>query len=317
MKSDASIKIVLNYKNESYSIEVQKYQKLKYVKQRAYKLFYPIKTDIDIKYNNKSLTSLLDQSIGMIFNEKSFVRLIIIPHLGVGKSIKLQPNRNTTLAPLNLNNKNKTFETEKEKENINVSTSRIDKKEMIKPIMDDRNINYEKKIFNKSVEKIKKTKTVTEKNINKNNMKINKLNYYEDLKLKVNGKKKLPPIKKESDNNIMNNKDNKDNIENNNDYDIIAFNNCSECITNITSEYCRNCNKFLCLNCANENHSNESIHKLIEMDDNEKINISRYKEELNKDLFSSFNNIMNTTLDGGDNNIDIDNQKNNFEKLNF
>ena len=91
MKSDASIKIVLNYKNESYSIEVQKYQKLKYVKQRAYKLFYPIKTDIDIKYNNKSLTSLLDQSIGMIFNEKSFVRLIIIPHLGVGKSIKLQP----------------------------------------------------------------------------------------------------------------------------------------------------------------------------------------------------------------------------------
>jgi hypothetical protein len=163
------------------------------------------------------------------------------------------------------------------------------------------------------VEKIKKTKTEIENNIihnnnNKNNNnKGDKFNYYENLNLKVNGKKKLPPIKKD--------KENDNNKLNNNDYDIIAFNNCSECITNITSEYCRNCNKFLCLNCANENHSNDAIHKLIEIDNNEKINISRYKEELNKDLYSALNNFNNTTLDGNDNNIDIDNSQNNFEKL--
>ena len=285
--SNESIKVVLNYKNESYTIEVQKYKQLKVIKERAYKLFYPIKTDIDIKYNNKSLSSLLNQSIGMIFNDKSFVRLMIISIPGVSKSIKLKTNKNKhkILTPLNLNNNNKSIQNE----NITISTPKTHNKEMI--------INSSRKT------EVNKTIEITKTEMN-NNKKINKLNYYEELNLKKNGKKKLPPIKLENDNN---------NNLNKNDYDIIAFNNCSECITSITSEYCRKCNKFLCLNCANKNHSNDD-HKLFEIDENEKINISRYKEELNKYFYSSLN-YFNTNLDVEDVNMDVDKAKNNFEKL--
>lgn len=172
------MKVVLNYNNESYTIDVQKYKQLKFIKGRAYKLFYPIKTDIDIKYNNKSLSSLLDQSIGMIFNDKSFIRLMIISIPGVSKSIKLKKtnkNKHKILTPLNLNNNNKSIQNE----NITISTPKTHNKEII--------INSSRKIeVNKTIEITK-----TEMNKNKN---INKLNYYEELNLKKNGKKKLPPI---------------------------------------------------------------------------------------------------------------------------
>ena len=72
------IKVILNYNNESYSIDIQKYQKLMAIKKKVYQIFFPIKSDIDIKYDNKSMSSNLDKSIGILFNEKSFIKLDIV-----------------------------------------------------------------------------------------------------------------------------------------------------------------------------------------------------------------------------------------------
>ena len=111
-----------------------------------------------------------------------------------------------------------------------------------------------------------------------------------------NGRKKLPPIKKQKS-------------------EKIDFNNCIECIKNITSEYCRKCNKFLCLNCANKNHSKEE-HKLIEIDNNEKINIYRYKEELNKELYDSLKSFDFINIDESiDINKDIEKYRKNFNGI--
>ena len=263
MNNGDIIKFVLNYNNKSLSVDVPKYKKLKYIKEKAYKLFYPIKTDIDIKYNNKSLSSLLEQSIGMIFNNKLFIRLMIISLPGVRKSMKIKTNKSILL----------TLETERNQNQDDNDDNLIVKNNKMEIIINNSNKlkpNIIKK--NKSLEKFK---TENNNNLNKNNINHNnkKLNNIKDLHLKKNGKKKLPPIKTEN---------------NKNKIDIIAYNNCSECIKNITSEYCRKCNKFLCLSCSNENHSKED-HKLIEIEeDKEKTNISRYKEEINKDLYNYF-----------------------------
>jgi hypothetical protein len=197
MNNDGIVKIVLNYKDESFTIEIQKYKKLRNIKEKAYKLFYPLKTDIDIKYNNKSLSSLLDQSIGMIFNEKSFLRLIIVPRQGVSKQKEIKLNKKAILSPLDFSYNNKSIE--KENQKMTVSSSRNYKKENIKSLKDENNKN--KNMYIKSVEKIKKTKTEIENNIIHNNNKTNnnkgdKFNYYENLNLKVNGKKNYHQLKK-------------------------------------------------------------------------------------------------------------------------
>lgn len=287
-----TMKVILTYNNESYSIDVPTFKKLKFIKEKAYKVFYPIKTEIDLKYNNKSLSSLLEQSVGMIFNEKSFVRLVVVSIPGVHKSQKLKANKIRILTKaLEFESNNKSPIKSNNYEGL---TPRENKREII--------INNSNKVKtftikkNKSLEKFK-----TETNTNKKN--VNKLNKIEveDLKLKKNGRKKLPPIKTE------NNKAKKDIV-------IVEYNKCSECIKNIISEYCRKCNKFLCLNCTNKNHNNQD-HKLIEIDENnEKINISRYKEELNKDLYNSLNYFNNLNADM-DENLDLEKSKQNLEKL--
>lgn len=270
------VKVVLVYNDENYSIEVQKYKKLKYIKEQVYKLFFSIKNDIDIKFNNKSLSSHLDLSIGMIFNEKSFVKLQIIPLQGVKKGIKLK-----------LKNKNKEVNSENKEESKGKKDMFLTPNKQKKENIINASINIKSNNMNKSLEKIKAE--------NKNKKK----NEYLDLNLKKNGRIKLPPIKTEP------------NLKK---IDIIPYNNCSECIKNKTSEYCRKCDKFLCFNCSNKNHSQED-HKLIDIDDNEKININRYKEEINKDLYDSFKYLNHINDDMLKDNSDIDKAKKNFEKI--
>ena len=273
------IKVVLNYNNESYTIDVQRFKKLKYIKEKAYKYFYPIKTDIVIKYNNKSLDSLLEQSIGLIFNEKTFVRLMIFSLPGVSKSIKIKSKNYKKNLNLNINNVSKA-------NNNNNYLISPNKNEIL--INNNSKIKYNITKINKSAEKSKAENSSIKTDVS-NNRKNN-------LNLNKNGRKKLPPIKKEKS-------------------DIIDFNNCIECIKNITSEYCRKCNKFLCLNCANKNHSKED-HKLIEIDNNEKINIYRYKEELNKELYDSLKSFDSINIDESiDINKDIEKYRKNFNGI--
>jgi len=297
MSSDI-IKVALAYQNQTYQIQVQKYKKLKSLKEKAYKIFYPIKYELELKYNNKSLTKFLDQSIGMVFSEKSFIKIVAHPLPGVNRSMKLKPKIKiaSTLSPTK--NTNKSIEKNNRKE--------IDTSVNIKEIM-SRNDNISSINTHRS-NTLGKLKTEGNTNNKSNNKNKNKLDFYEELNLKKNGRKKLPPIKTENiENEEMNN------MHSNND--IIAFNNCSECLYGLTSVYCRNCNKFLCLDCSNKNHYVESEHKLIEIDDNEKINVNRYKEEINKELYNAFNSFNNCGLDNEGDTIDTEGEKKNFEKL--
>ena len=302
--SNDIIKIVLSYQNQTYQIEVQKYKKLKSLKEKAYKLFYPIKYELELKYNNKSLTKFLDQSIGMLFSEKSFIRIVAQALPGVNRSMKLKPKIKIAgpLSPSNKNN-NKSIEKNNRKE---IDTS-VNIKELISNNDNLNSINSNNN-SHRTYKNSGKIKTESNTSNNSNNKNKNKLDFYEELNLKKNGRKKLPPIKTENnENEEMNNKQ-----QNN---DIIAFNNCSECLYGATSVYCRNCNKFLCLDCSNKNHYIENEHKLIEIDDNEKINVNRFKEEINKELFNALNSFDNCGLDNEGDTIDTEGERKNFEKL--
>ena len=98
MKSLDSITVVLNYNNKNLPIIVKKFNKLYHIKDKSYQLFYPIKTDIKLKYNNKDLSSFLDQSIGLIFENREKVKLQIEPILGskrqLIRKIKLNSQKN-------------------------------------------------------------------------------------------------------------------------------------------------------------------------------------------------------------------------------
>ena len=87
------IKIILNYNGKDISISLNTFIKLNIVKQKAYQLFYPIKSDIKLKYNNKDLSYFLDQPIGLLFENKTKIKITIEPIIGTKRSLK-QPKLN-------------------------------------------------------------------------------------------------------------------------------------------------------------------------------------------------------------------------------
>ena len=82
------IKITLSYNNKDISISVNNFIKLNKIKQKAYQLFYPIKSDIKLKFNNKDLSYFLDQSIGLLFENKSNIKLTIEPIIATRRLLK-------------------------------------------------------------------------------------------------------------------------------------------------------------------------------------------------------------------------------------
>ena len=82
------IKITLSYNNKDISISMNNFTKLNKVKEKAYQLFYPIKSEIALKFNNKDLSYFLDQSIGLLFENKSRIKLKIEPIIGTKRSLK-------------------------------------------------------------------------------------------------------------------------------------------------------------------------------------------------------------------------------------
>ena len=98
LKVPDSMTIILSFNNKNLSIIVKRFKQLEYIKEKAYQLFYPIKSDIKLKYNNKDLSSLLDQSIGLIFENKGKVKLEIEAIIGTKrqliKKIKLNSQKN-------------------------------------------------------------------------------------------------------------------------------------------------------------------------------------------------------------------------------
>ena len=87
-KASDLVKITLSYNNKDISISINNFTKLNKVKEKAYQLFYPIKSDIALKFNNKDLSCFLDQSIGLLFENKSKIKLKIEPIIGTYRPIK-------------------------------------------------------------------------------------------------------------------------------------------------------------------------------------------------------------------------------------
>jgi hypothetical protein len=89
--------ITLNYNNKDISFFTKRFNKLINIKEKAYQLFYPIKSDIKLKYNNKDLSYFLDQSIGLLFENRGKIKLTIEPIIGTRrllKQVKLNSHKN-------------------------------------------------------------------------------------------------------------------------------------------------------------------------------------------------------------------------------
>ena len=87
-----SINVILSYNNKDLSLAAKQYQKLYYIKDKAYELFYPIKSDIKLKYNNKDLSKFLEQSIGLLFENKEKVKLQVEQIMGKKRQLNKKSN---------------------------------------------------------------------------------------------------------------------------------------------------------------------------------------------------------------------------------
>jgi hypothetical protein len=65
------IKITLYYESKGVNIDVEPYKPLKFLKQRAAQIFYPLNFEVKISYCNKDLTQYDDVKIGEYFKNKS------------------------------------------------------------------------------------------------------------------------------------------------------------------------------------------------------------------------------------------------------
>ena len=86
-----SIEITLQYYKMRVTILVPKYKTVNYVKEKAYEVFYPINTDIDLKYKNRILEEFSEQSLGLIMDNRSYAKIKIIPKPGLPKIVKINP----------------------------------------------------------------------------------------------------------------------------------------------------------------------------------------------------------------------------------
>ena len=92
-----TVTITLTYNNKDLTFTLKRFNKLSKVKEKAFQLFYPIKSDIKLKYNNKDLSEFLEQSIGLIFENKTRLKIKIEPQIGTQRLVKkliLKSNKN-------------------------------------------------------------------------------------------------------------------------------------------------------------------------------------------------------------------------------
>ena len=134
-----SITFTLSYSNKNLSVIVKRFKKLRYLKDKAYQLFYPIKSDVKLKYNNKDLTSLLDQSVGLIFENKGKVKLGIEPIIGTKRPINKRSQLNSKKNLLGENeeeedSKYKALQTEALNNNFNSSSALNSGRQKLPPI---------------------------------------------------------------------------------------------------------------------------------------------------------------------------------------
>ena len=86
-----NLTVILSYDNIEKIIQVKKYTKIASIKKKAIELFYPIKTDIYLQYKNINLDSFENQSIGLLIQNRTFIKIFVVavPEVKIKTKIKL------------------------------------------------------------------------------------------------------------------------------------------------------------------------------------------------------------------------------------
>lgn len=172
-------------------------------------------------------------------------------------------------------------------------------------------------------------KTNNNNNINNNkNIRTNKKLFNSssvdnlNIKKSQSNKKKLKlPLIPQKNNGVKNNNNKNNNVS-------IIYNKCNDCYINKITIYCRQCDKFLCNNCALNKKSYHIEHKndfLTLIPNSNRANIKQYKNIIYKQLktsLSSFDNKGNKikTKENNENendNEEEENKEDNLENDNF
>jgi hypothetical protein len=79
------IKISLEYNNSPVLLDVEPYRQIKFLKEKAGKIFYPLNFDIRLIYNNRDLSSCENLQIGEYFKNKGVIYIKVMQLLPLGK----------------------------------------------------------------------------------------------------------------------------------------------------------------------------------------------------------------------------------------
>lgn len=262
--------INLEYKEQLITIKAEPYKTIEYIKEKSMNKFMDLPSDIRYYYLGKDITECGSEKIGDYFKNREKVTIKLIP------SNNYHHHNNNSPSSSNIINK---------KNNYN---------NLLK-YSSQKNLHSESTI-NKNMKEIKIIKLIGEQNKQNNNDEINKIKLHKSYT-------KLPRLQKVILNNnlikskIMPNKT----IKDMNMKDIEWLCNCGK---HKISEYCRNCKKFICLECRSEQkHKNHlSIHLNLH---NVEENVKNYgkliqedilnKIEMNRNIFSN-NEILEDSI---------------------
>ena len=271
--------IILSYNGKEKHINVGKHKQLSYIQNKIYKLFYPINSDICIKYKNIDYSSFLDEQIGFIFLKKSTIKLVITE------------KKESSKTPINHY---------KESNKNNVSSEVSNTETMVV------NNRYETSDSNgntpnyKKYQKLKLPPISLSSNLNtnkKNNSKNN--NYKTPSKLKSNKNRNISSITHKNQEKQSNFYDVNNIIKNIYKLkDINSFRNCGECVNEKSVYYCRSCNKFICEDCKTKKHNGN--YRIINIEKNKTKTIEHLLIEINYDKISenieNYKNLLKTKL---------------------
>ena len=303
-----TINIILNYHGRSVVVELKKYKTLVDVKGKVYDLFFPVQQNINLYLNNKNLEPLINQPIGYIFSGKSLVKLKVVDEGVSNAPFKLVNRFQDSFYSINdlmTSYKKQNIKLNKKANQINsnsIDNKILNKsKKNNKPLMLNKNKLYSLKT---ELNNIDDFASIYNEVKNKNKKLFNSSSVDNLITKKFQkGNLILPIIQQKNVKNTKNTKNSKislkknNNIQNNN---IIIYNKCNDCYINKIFIYCRECDKFICQNCALNKKGYHIIHKEVFIKiipDSNMLNIKQYKEliitHLNYSL-NLFNNIGKT-----------------------
>jgi hypothetical protein len=79
------IKISLEYNNNPVLLDVEPYRQIKYLKEKAGKIFYPLNYEIRLIYNNKDLLNYENMQVGEYFKNKGVISIKVVQLISLAK----------------------------------------------------------------------------------------------------------------------------------------------------------------------------------------------------------------------------------------